>query len=66
MTDRAKLHGWAETTVYAAGEGGKASPEDGDTCPECGEPLREGERVHRVTERADNAWVHDKHVAKEG
>jgi hypothetical protein len=63
----AELHSWAETTVYATGEGGKDSPEDGDTCPACKEPLREGERAHKVTEAAlEGEWVHDRHIAKEG
>ena len=62
----AALHSWAETTVYAVGAGGKDSPEDGDQCPVCGEPLREGERVHRVTVQAvADEWVHDKHVWRE-
>lgn len=61
------LYSWAETTVYPKGDGGKDSPVDGDQCPACKEPLREGERVHRVTERfADDGWVHDRHVWKEG
>jgi hypothetical protein len=61
-----KLHSWAETTVYPAGAGGKDSPEDGDQCPICEEPLGAGERVHRVTEDvAGDEWVHDSHVWRE-
>lgn len=67
MTDRNDLHGWAETTVYPAGEGGKDSPEDGDQCPVCEEPLKAGERVHKVTEPVGHdEWVHEKHVTREG
>lgn len=61
-----ELHGWAETTVYPMGEGGKDSPEHGDTCPVCKSPLVEGERVFRVTEPAlEQEWVHEKHIARE-
>ena len=59
------LRSWAETTVYPAGEGGEASPRDGDECPVCSEPLQEGERVHRVA-AGDEQWVHDRHVWREG
>lgn len=59
------LHGWAETTVYPVSARGNDVPVHGDECPECEEPLVEGERVHRVTERDDDAWVHETHIAKE-
>lgn len=65
MVEESKLHGWAETTVYPSGEGGKDSPEDGGQCPICGELLRAGERVHKVTEEIGcDEWVHDKHVVR--
>jgi hypothetical protein len=63
----ARLHSWAETTVYPVGGGGKDSPEDGDTCPICKEPLREGEQAHKVTEPfAADEWVCDRHIWREG
>jgi hypothetical protein len=67
VAEERSLHSWAETTVYAAGAGGKDSPEDGDTCPVCKEPLREGEQAHRVTAPAlADEWIHDTHVWREG
>lgn len=64
------LHGWAETIVKerggTIGPSGKPlpgyPPEHGDKCPICKRILREGQRVFRVTERTDDAWVHEEHV----
>lgn len=68
MTNGVKLHGWAQTTVYPAGTTNPSKAVyDGDECPVCLEPMREGESVHMVTEKEFvDEWVHDRHLQKEG
>ncbi|HXR30584.1 MAG TPA: hypothetical protein VN752_05545 [Solirubrobacterales bacterium] len=46
---------WAETSVNRRDD--PYPPRDGESCADCGRTLRHGERVFRLTERKDEAWV---------
>ena len=49
------MSAWAETTVKRRGD--SYPPCEGDECGQCDRELRQGERVFRLTERGDEAWV---------
>lgn len=53
------MSAWAETSVKRREDGGRNQypPLEGEPCADCGRDLRHGERVFRLTERKDEAWV---------
>lgn len=58
------MSAWAETSVKKADAG--YPPVEGEDCAGCGRVLRNGERVFRLTERRDDAWVCEACLSRPG